>query len=69
MIAVAHFLIVEMGGSVMQTVPLSSKQWVMCVGVGMLSLVWGGAVVQPLSLAFFGPPSTLPSSLRNKKHR
>jgi len=44
-----------MGGDVMVTAPLTFKQWIMCVGIGMLSLVWGGVVVQPLSLAFFGP--------------
>lgn len=39
----------------MQTIPLTKEQWVMCIGIGMLSLVWGGVVVQPISVAFFGP--------------
>ena len=40
-IAVAHYLLVELGGSIMQTVPLTSLQWMSCIGIGLTSLLWG----------------------------
>ncbi len=31
----------QLGGSIMQTVPLTSMQWFVCVAIGSGSLVWG----------------------------
>ena len=40
-IAVSQVAMVQLGGSIMQTVPLSLWQWGACVSIGSLSLVWG----------------------------
>jgi hypothetical protein len=40
-IAVCQVVIVQLGGSIMQTVPLTGWQWAACVAIGSLSLVWG----------------------------
>ncbi len=53
-IAVAHWLIVEVGGTIMQTTPLNTKQWTMCIGIGMCSLIWGGVVVTPIARIYEG---------------
>lgn len=51
-IAFTHYLLVELGGSIMQTVPLTSNQWAMCVAIGVTSLAWGGVVVTPIARCF-----------------
>ncbi len=56
-IVLFHYLIVEVGGPIMQTTPLTSNQWYMCIGIGSLSLIWGAFITQIANLkevqAFF----------------
>jgi Ca2+ transporting ATPase len=49
----AQALIVQYGGKVFSTVPLTGKQWIICLVIGSLSLPWG------LFLRFLGAPRTL----------
>lgn len=40
-IVVGQWMMVQLGGDWCQTIPLSSHQWLVCVGIGSLSLLWG----------------------------
>ncbi len=44
LIVILQVVIVQFGGSIMQTLPLSSAQWGMCTAIGFLSLPIGYAL-------------------------
>jgi hypothetical protein len=65
-IAVCQVAIVQLGGSIMQTVPLTGWQWFMCVTIGAFSIVWG-VIIKGISGCFSGS-SKQRSLSRRKAH-
>ena len=68
-IAVSQVVIVQLGGSIMQTVPLTGWQWSVCVALGALSLVWGMIVKGFHSCLFPSSEHRLPAADRDRKTR